>query len=150
MLLMNGILTVFARRQLNMTTILLIGYLSSSLGSNELDLWELNFLFALIRLMRLWLFSSSVNSLSWHVKPSSGIRCLIFGWSLRLLSYFTCANSEGSGETAHMRRLAWAFAGRLCDKYHNLMSWRHLYVFVRENGGWEMGPVISWLVSWLV
>ena len=28
-----------------------------------------------------------------------------------------------SGETARMRRLAWAFAGRLCDKYHNLMSW---------------------------
>ena len=22
-----------------------------------------------------------------------------------------------------MRRLAWAFAARLCDKYHNLMSW---------------------------
>ena len=34
-----------------------------------------------------------------------------------------CANSEGSGETVRMRRLAWAFAGRLCDKYHNLMSW---------------------------
>ena len=34
-----------------------------------------------------------------------------------------CANSEGSGETARMRRLAWVFAGRLCDKYHNLMSW---------------------------
>ena len=34
-----------------------------------------------------------------------------------------CANSEGSGETARMRRLAWAFAGRPCDKYHNLMSW---------------------------
>ena len=31
--------------------------------------------------------------------------------------------SEGSGETARMRRLAWAFAGRLCDKYHNLISW---------------------------
>ena len=31
-----------------------------------------------------------------------------------------CANSEGSGETARMRRLAWAFAGRLYDKYHNL------------------------------
>ena len=30
-----------------------------------------------------------------------------------------CANSEGSDETARMRRLAWAFAGRLCDKYHN-------------------------------
>ena len=36
--------------------------------------------------------------------------------------YFMWANSEGSGETVRMRRLAWAFAGRLCDKYHNLMS----------------------------
>ena len=34
-----------------------------------------------------------------------------------------CANSEGSGEAARMCRLAWAFAGRLCDKYHNLMRW---------------------------
>ena len=34
-----------------------------------------------------------------------------------------CANSEGSGETAWMRRLARVFAGRLCDKYHNLLSW---------------------------
>ena len=34
-----------------------------------------------------------------------------------------CVNSEGSGETARMPRLTWAFAGRLCDKYHNLMSW---------------------------
>ena len=32
-------------------------------------------------------------------------------------------NSEGSSETVQMRMLAWAFAGRLCDKYHNLMSW---------------------------
>ena len=29
-------------------------------------------------------------------------------------------------ETARMRRLAWAFAGGLCDKYHNLMSWLNL------------------------
>ena len=35
---------------------------------------------------------------------------------------FMCANSEGSGETAQMRRLARALPGRLCDKYHNLMS----------------------------
>ena len=34
-----------------------------------------------------------------------------------------CGNSEGSGETGRMHRLAWAFAGRLCDKYQNLMSW---------------------------
>ena len=35
----------------------------------------------------------------------------------------SCANSEGSGETAWMHRLTWVFAGRLCDMYHNLMSW---------------------------
>ena len=34
-----------------------------------------------------------------------------------------CANSEDFGETAQMHSLAWAFAVRLCDKYHNLMSW---------------------------
>ena len=64
-----------------------------------------------------------LNSSNTHAQPSSGARCLIFGRTLRLLPYFMCANSEGSGETAQMRRLAWAFAGRLCDKYHNLMSW---------------------------
>ena len=36
---------------------------------------------------------------------------------------FMYANSEGSGETARMRRLVWALVGRLCDKYHNLKSW---------------------------
>ena len=34
------------------------------------------------------------------------IRCLIFGRTLRLFPYFMCANSEGSGETARIRRLA--------------------------------------------
>ena len=34
-----------------------------------------------------------------------------------------CANSEGSGVTARMRSLVCAFVGRLCDKYHNLVSW---------------------------
>ena len=41
-----------------------------------------------------------------HVQPSSGTRCLIFDWPLRLLLYFVSANSEGSCETAWMRRLA--------------------------------------------
>ena len=36
--------------------------------------------------------------------------------------YFDTANSDGSGETARMRRLAWAFADRLYGKYHNIMS----------------------------
>ena len=34
-----------------------------------------------------------------------GDRCLIFRRTLRLLPYFMCANSKGSGETARMRRL---------------------------------------------
>ena len=55
-----------------------------------------------------------------------GLDVWIFGWTLRLLPYFMCANSKGSGETARMCRLAWALAGRLCDKYHNLMNWLNL------------------------
>ena len=38
-----------------------------------------------------------------------------------------CANSEGSGETARMRRLDWAFADRICDKYQILMGWLNLF-----------------------
>ena len=75
------------------------------------------------QLMRLWYFLSSVNCSNAHVQPSSGARCLIFGLTLHLLPYLMCVNSEGSGESVWMRRLAWAFAGRLCDKYRNLMSW---------------------------
>ena len=33
---------------------------------------------------------------------SSGARCLMFGRTLRLLPFFMCTNSEGSGETALM------------------------------------------------
>ena len=73
--------------------------------------------------MRLWQFSSSVHSSNAHVQPSCGARCLIFGRTLHLLPYFMCANSEGSSKTAQMHRLAWAFAGCICDKYQNLMSW---------------------------
>ena len=38
-------------------------------------------------------------------------------------SILMCVSSESSGETVQRHRLAWALAGRLCDKYHNLMSW---------------------------
>ena len=34
-----------------------------------------------------------------------------------------------SGETARMRRLAWAFASRLCDKYHNLMKVARMFMY---------------------
>ena len=40
-------------------------------------------------------------------------KIMIFYQTLRLLPYFMCANSEGSGETAQMRRLTWAFTGHL-------------------------------------
>ena len=45
---------------------------------------------------------------------------MIFGRALRLLAYFMYAHREGFGMTTQMRRLAWVFAGRLCDKYHKL------------------------------
>ena len=71
------------------------------------------------------------HSLNARRQPSSGARCVIFGRNLRLLPYFMYANSEGSGKTAWMRRLIWAFAGRPFDKYHNLMSWLNFYC--RQN-----------------
>ena len=57
--------------------------------------------------MRLWSFSSSIKSFfkNAHAQPSSGARCLIFSWTLRLLPFFRCANSEDYGETAGMRKL---------------------------------------------
>ena len=55
--------------------------------------------------------------------PINGARSLNFGRTLCVFPYFICANSEGSGETVQMCRLAWAFVGRLFDKYHNLMGW---------------------------
>ena len=71
--------------------------------------------------MRLWYFSSSVTySSNVHAQPSSGARCLTFGRILQLLPYFMCATAKA---LARLRRLTSAFAGRLCDKYHNLMSW---------------------------
>ena len=62
-----------------------------------------------------------------------GARCLIFGRTLRLLLYFMCANSEGSGDPARMPKFAWAFAGRLYDKYHNLLSWLKQWIYHDNN-----------------
>ena len=69
------------------------------------------------------LFVLPKHSSNAHAQSSNRARSLIFCRTLCLLSCFMWVNSEGSGETARMRRLAWAFAGRLCDKYHNPMSW---------------------------
>ena len=47
-----------------------------------------------------------------HADVSSEARGRIFGLSLHLHLHFVYASSEGPGESAHMRRLAWAFAAR--------------------------------------
>ena len=56
-----------------------------------------------------------------RMQPSSGARCLIFCRTLCLLPYFMCANCEGSGKTARMRRR------HLYDKYLNLKCWLNLW-----------------------
>ena len=94
----------------------------------------------LSHVMRLWYFLSSVKLVLQTCMCSHplGLDVLFFGWTLRLLPYFMCANSEGSGETARMRRLAWAFAGRLCAKYYNLMSWLNCSLHISV---WNDKPV---------
>ena len=79
--------------------------------------------------MGLWYVSSSAIQTRMHSHPV-GARSLMFGRTLGLFPYFMCANNEGSGETARMHRLALAFADRLFDKYHNLMSWDKFLVFL--------------------
>ena len=52
-----------------------------------------------------------------HVQPFRGARDLVFCLKSPLDSLLVWASSEGSGETARMRRLAWTFAARIGDKY---------------------------------
>ena len=64
--------------------------------------------------------SSSIQS--WqistaHARPFRGARDLAFCLKVPLDSLLVWASSEGSGETARMRRLAWTFAARIGDKY---------------------------------
>ena len=64
--------------------------------------------------------SSSIPSwqiLTAHAQPFRGARDLAFCLKVSLDSLLVWASSEGSGETARMRRLAWAFAARIGDKY---------------------------------
>ena len=64
--------------------------------------------------------SSSIPSwqtLTAHAQPFRGARDLAFCLKVLLDSLLVWASSEGSGETARMRRLAWTFAARIGDKY---------------------------------
>ena len=64
--------------------------------------------------------SSSIPSwqiLTAHAQPFRGARDLAFCLKVPLDSLLIWASSEGSGETAQMRRLAWTFAARIGYKY---------------------------------
>ena len=64
--------------------------------------------------------SSSIPSwqiLTAHAQPFRRARDLAFCLKVPLDSLLVWASSGGSGETAQMRRLAWTFAARICDKY---------------------------------
>ena len=52
-----------------------------------------------------------------HAQPFRGARDLAFCLKFPLDSLLVIASSEGSGETARMRRLAWTFAVRIGFKY---------------------------------
>ena len=69
--------------------------------------------------------SSSIPSwqiLIAHAQPFRGARDLAFCLKVPLDSLLVWASSEGSGETARMRRLAWTFAARISDKYQIRLS----------------------------
>ena len=64
--------------------------------------------------------SSSIPSwhiLTAHAQPFRKARDLVFCLKVPLDSLLVWASSEGSGETARMRRLAWTFAARIGHKY---------------------------------
>ena len=64
--------------------------------------------------------SSSIPSwhiLTAHAQPFRKAMDLVFCLKVPLDSLLVWASSEGSGETARMRRLAWTFAARIGHKY---------------------------------
>ena len=67
-----------------------------------------------------------------HAQPFRGARDLAFCLKVPLDSLLIWASSEGSGETARMRRLAWTFAARIGYKYQirltrSMLWWGYYY-----------------------
>ena len=48
--------------------------------------------------------------------------------------YFHTSCVRTSNALARLRRLTWAVTGRLCNKYHNLMSWLICVIWGWQNG----------------
>ena len=81
--------------------------------------------------------SSSIPSwqtLTAHAQPFRGARDLAFRLKVPLDSLLVWASSEGSGETARMRRLAWTFAARIGDKYQIRLA--RPIIIVQNNFNW--------------
>ena len=77
--------------------------------------------------------SSSIPSwqiLTAHAQPFRGARDLTFCLKVPLDSLLAWASSEGSGETARMRRLAWTFASRIGDKYQIRLTRSNMYFYI--------------------
>ena len=68
-----------------------------------------------------------------YVQLPRGTRGLIFGVTIHLLPYFKYTSSESSDKTGPMPRLIWAFVGRLCNKYQNLMCWHNFVLCAPKN-----------------
>ena len=68
------------------------------------------------RAKRICVFEHSLMTSTAHAQRFRGARDLAFCLKVPLDSLFVWASSEGSGETARMRRLAWTFAARIGDK----------------------------------
>ena len=79
--------------------------------------------------------SSSIPSwqiLTAHVQPFRGARDLVVCLKVLLDSLLLWASSEGSGETARMRRLAWTFAARIGYKYQIRLT-RSIYTSLFQS-----------------
>ena len=83
--------------------------------------------------------SSSIPSwqiLTAHAQPFRGARVLAFCLNVPLDSLLVWASSEGSGETARMRRLAWTFTARIGDKYQIRLTRSKCFVGDFINHQW--------------
>ena len=79
-----------------------------------------------------------------HAQPFRGATDLAFCLKVPLDSLLVWASSEGSGETARMRRLAWTFAARIGDKYQIRLAWPNsllLISFITETVGQSIGAL---------
>ena len=101
-------------------------------------LWSIYFVplhYKMSPVKRICVFEHSWQILTAHALPVRGARDLAFCLKVPLDSLLVWASSEGSGETAWMRRLAWTFAARIGDKYQIRLT-RSKWRMIMMNGGW--------------